>query len=182
MQNDSELSSVVLFHVDLMRMSDEMNVREIDRFSLDCFVRGFVINPFETTADYHLEPWRNRQTQRPNAYTAYIMLQEREAVHEIWEPLQMWFAFQSQDSIIFCFDPIYVGFWFQVNEEIQSSHCVLSTFSKLQSDGSSYKGVRQVGFYLGSFRSPATPTLYLQSFKRNTLHFTISPLLSQMRD
>lgn len=48
--------------------------RQIDRFSLACFVRGFIINPSETTADYTLDQWRKEGAYGLNADTTYIML------------------------------------------------------------------------------------------------------------
>lgn len=61
-----------------MRKRDKQQIRkpgrQIDRFSLDCFVRGFIINPSETTADYPLDQTRNEEGFGLNADTTYIML------------------------------------------------------------------------------------------------------------
>lgn len=45
-----------------------------DRFSLNCFVSGSVINPSETAARSPPDRWRNEEAYGLNADTVYVML------------------------------------------------------------------------------------------------------------
>lgn len=71
--------SVLLFRVNLWCSNEEKrwpvsqeHGRQIDRFSLNCFVTEFIINPLETPADYPHDQWRNEEF-RLNANIIHIL-------------------------------------------------------------------------------------------------------------
>lgn len=65
----------------------QKNVRQIDRFSISCFVTGFIINPSETNGER--KDMACMQTQHALFYYFYLST----------PPTESWFAFPERDEI-----------------------------------------------------------------------------------